>query len=49
MHVLHTSRTIDDLITAQDPGASDWNSSWASWVSGSALGQPVTTQPLTTA
>jgi lipoprotein-anchoring transpeptidase ErfK/SrfK len=49
VHVLHTSRTIDDLITAQDPGASDWNSSWASWVSGSALGQPVTTQPLTTA
>jgi len=49
VHVLHTSRPIDDLITAQDPGASDWNSTWSAWVAGSALGQPVTTEALASA
>ena len=49
VHVLNTSRKIDDLLTAQDPGATDWNSSWTDWVAGSALGQPVTTEPLATA
>ena len=49
VHVLNTSRKIDDLLTAQDPGATDWNSSWTDWGAGAALGQPVTTEPLATA
>jgi lipoprotein-anchoring transpeptidase ErfK/SrfK len=49
VRVLNTSRKIDDLLTAQDPGASDWNITWANWVSGSALDQPVTTEPLASA
>lgn len=49
VHVLNTSRTIDDLLTAQDPGAIDWNYTWSQWVAGSALDAPVTTEPLTSA
>ena len=46
VRVLHTSRPIDDLIAAHDPGASDWNSTWDAWVAGSALQAPVTTTAL---
>ena len=46
--VKNTGRPIDDLISHGDPGASDWNSSWSSWVAGSALGSTVTTEPIPT-
>ncbi len=44
--VTGTARTPEDLIRAGDPGMTDWNSSWADYVEGSALGGPVTTAPL---
>ena len=46
VNVLHTSRTIDDLVSKGDPGASDWNVSWAQWLQGSAVGAELTTDPL---
>ena len=46
VNVLHTSRTIDDLVAKGDPGASDWNVSWAQWLEGSAVGAELTTDPL---
>jgi lipoprotein-anchoring transpeptidase ErfK/SrfK len=42
-----TGRPIDDLVSRGDPGASDWNSSWTSYVAGSAIGAAITTDPLT--
>lgn len=41
-----TSRNASDLVANGDPGMLDWNMTWASYVAGSALGQPVTTLPL---
>jgi lipoprotein-anchoring transpeptidase ErfK/SrfK len=46
VNVLHTSRTIDDLVAKGDPGASDWNVTWAQWLEGSAVGAELTTDPL---
>ena len=46
VNVLHTSRTIDDLVAKGDPGASDWNTTWSSWLAGSALGAEITTSAL---
>jgi lipoprotein-anchoring transpeptidase ErfK/SrfK len=46
--VKNTGRPIDDLVSHGDPGASDWNTSWSSWVAGSALGSPVTSEPIPT-
>jgi lipoprotein-anchoring transpeptidase ErfK/SrfK len=46
VNVLHTSRTIDDLVAKGDPGASDWNVTWAQWLQGSAVGAELTTDPL---
>jgi lipoprotein-anchoring transpeptidase ErfK/SrfK len=47
VNVLHTSRKIDDLIQHGDPGVTDWNTTWPAWLSGSALGEEITTDPLT--
>lgn len=47
VHVLRTSRPIDDLVQKGDPGASDWNLTWQQYVNGSALKQSITTQLLT--
>lgn len=44
--VKNTGRPIDDLVQHGDPGADDWNSSWSSYVAGSALGSSVTTEQL---
>ncbi len=41
--VTGTSRTPADLIAVQDPGMTDWNTSWSQWVAGSALGASITT------
>jgi len=41
--VTGTSRTAADLIAVQDPGMTDWNTSWTQWVAGSALGASITT------
>jgi lipoprotein-anchoring transpeptidase ErfK/SrfK len=49
VNVLHTTRTIDDLVAKGDPGASDWNTTWPEWISGSAVGAELTTDPLPTA
>jgi len=46
VNVLHTSRTIDDLVAKGDPGASDWNTTWSAWLAGSALGAEITTGAL---
>ncbi len=46
--VKNTGRPIDDLIAHGDPGTTDWNTSWSSWVAGSALGETVTTEPIPT-
>ena len=46
VHVLRTSRAIGDLVASGDPGVSDWNTSWAAWVAGSALGASITTDAL---
>jgi len=46
VNVLHTSRTIDDLVAKGDPGASDWNTTWSAWLAGSALGAEITTSAL---
>ena len=47
VHVLRTSRPIDDLVQKGDPGATDWNLTWEQYVNGSALKQSITTQLLT--
>ncbi|HET7900770.1 MAG TPA: Ig-like domain-containing protein [Candidatus Nanopelagicales bacterium] len=47
VHVLRTSRPIDDLVAKGDPGASDWNLTWEQYVNASALGHSITTQLLT--
>jgi lipoprotein-anchoring transpeptidase ErfK/SrfK len=47
VHVLRTSRPIDDLVAKGDPGASDWNLTWEQYVNGSALKTSITTQLLT--
>lgn len=39
----HTLRGPADLLAAQDPGMADWNTTWSSWVAGSALRVAVTT------
>jgi lipoprotein-anchoring transpeptidase ErfK/SrfK len=44
--VTGTSRGPDDLLRTGDPGMADWNTSWATYVQGSALGGPVITQLL---
>jgi lipoprotein-anchoring transpeptidase ErfK/SrfK len=44
--VKNTSRAIDDLVQKGDPGASDWNTAWAAWLNGSAVGAELTTDPL---
>jgi lipoprotein-anchoring transpeptidase ErfK/SrfK len=49
VNVLNTTRTIDDLVAKGDPGASDWNTTWPEWISGSAVGAELTTDPLPTA
>jgi lipoprotein-anchoring transpeptidase ErfK/SrfK len=46
VHVLRTSRPIDDLVAKGDPGATDWNLTWDQYVAGSALGRSITTQLL---
>lgn len=47
VHVLRTSRPIDDLVQKGDPGATDWNMTWDQYVAKSALGHSITTQLLT--
>ena len=49
VNVLHTSRTIDDLVAKGDPGASDWNTTWPVWLEGSAVGEEITTSALAAA
>ena len=44
--VVHSSRTPADLVASGDPGMIDWNWSWSTWVSGSALGAAVQTTAL---
>jgi lipoprotein-anchoring transpeptidase ErfK/SrfK len=44
--VKNTGRTAADLVAKHDPGMADWNSSWATYVAGSALGHEVHTAPL---
>jgi len=41
-----TARSDSDLLADGDPGMADWNTTWAVWVAGSALGAPVTTDTL---
>jgi lipoprotein-anchoring transpeptidase ErfK/SrfK len=41
--VVRTARSAQDLIDRQDPGMTDWNTTWKSWVAGSALKAAVTT------
>ena len=44
--VTGTPRTPADLLAAGDPGMTDWNTTWSSWVAGSALHATVTTGPI---
>lgn len=44
--VKNTSRGPADLIAGGDPGMSDWNVSWSTYVAASALGSEVTTTQL---
>ena len=44
--VTGTIRGPADLLANGDPGMADWNTSWAAWVAGSALGTSVTTTQL---
>ena len=44
--VKDTSRTAADLVASGDPGMTDWNVSWASYVGRSALGSEITTEQL---
>ncbi|HSN06145.1 MAG TPA: Ig-like domain-containing protein [Candidatus Angelobacter sp.] len=46
VRVLNTGRPITDLVQRGDPGASDWNTTWAAWLNGSAVGAEITTEPL---
>ncbi len=45
--VVGTGRPIDDLVAHGDPGTTDWNTTWTSWVAGSATGSSLTTDALT--
>jgi hypothetical protein len=44
--VTGTSRGPADLLAVGDPGMTDYNVPWATYVAKSALGGPVTTQAL---
>lgn len=44
--VTNTSRTAADLVASGDPGMTDWNVSWDSYVGKSALGSEITTEQL---
>jgi lipoprotein-anchoring transpeptidase ErfK/SrfK len=44
--VTGTSRNASDLVAQGDPGMTDWNTSWSSWVAGSALHAAVTTSSI---
>ena len=45
--VTNSTRDAIDLVARGDPGMVDWNQAWPDYVAGSALGRPVTTDPLT--
>jgi lipoprotein-anchoring transpeptidase ErfK/SrfK len=44
--VVHTNRGPQDLIDKGDPGMTDWNTSFTTWVQGSALKAAIITSPL---
>jgi lipoprotein-anchoring transpeptidase ErfK/SrfK len=44
--VVHTARGPQDLIDKGDPGMTDWNTPFSTWVQGSALKASVTTSPI---
>ena len=44
--VVHTNRGPQDLIDKGDPGMTDWNTPFTTWVAHSALKAAITTQPL---
>jgi lipoprotein-anchoring transpeptidase ErfK/SrfK len=44
--VKNSTRGASDLVARGDPGMVDWNMSWSDYVAGSAVGRPVTTEPL---
>ena len=44
--VVHTNRGPQDLIDKGDPGMTDWNTPFSTWVQGSALKAAITTSPL---
>jgi lipoprotein-anchoring transpeptidase ErfK/SrfK len=44
--VTGTIRGPDDLVAGDDPGMTDWNTTWTAWVAGSALHATVTTGPI---
>jgi lipoprotein-anchoring transpeptidase ErfK/SrfK len=44
--VTGTPRNASDLVAADDPGMTDWNTTWSAWVAGSALHATVTTGPI---
>jgi lipoprotein-anchoring transpeptidase ErfK/SrfK len=46
VQVTNSTRGANDLVARGDPGMADWNLPWAEYVAGSALKQPITTDPL---
>ena len=44
--VVHTNRGPADLMAKGDPGMTDWNVSFTTWVKGSALKAPITTSSI---
>jgi lipoprotein-anchoring transpeptidase ErfK/SrfK len=46
--VTGTIRGPADLVAGDDPGMTDWNTTWTAWVAGSALHATVTTGPIPT-